>query len=194
VELVEMVRVSTEKQEAARQHDALDSNCVRVFEEKVSGKLAVDQRPGLREALDYMLENDMFAVKEVDRFGRSLMERVFVRTDMFERSVGVKVMEGIAAGEHTERSLVFDLALALAEDRRRDISRKTKNGLEAAWKRGKVCGRSHIADEDKRRIIITRHEEDEESVREIARATALSVGTVHGVLSEHKATIASQNS
>ncbi|WP_446474012.1 hypothetical protein [Actinomadura opuntiae] len=40
--------------------------------------------------------------------------------------------EGIAAGEHTERSLILDLALALAEDRRRDIIRKTNNGLEAA--------------------------------------------------------------
>jgi len=41
-----------------------------------------------------------------------------------------KVLEGIAAGEHTECSL--DLALALAEDRRRDITHKTKNGPEAA--------------------------------------------------------------
>lgn len=42
------------------------------------------------------------------------------------------MLEGIAAGEHTERSLILDLALALSEDRRRDIVRKTKNGLEAA--------------------------------------------------------------
>ncbi|MFB4302418.1 hypothetical protein [Actinomadura sp. NTSP31] len=42
--------------------------------------------------------------------------------------IAVKVLEGIAAGEHTERSLLLDLALALAEDRRRDILRKTKGG------------------------------------------------------------------
>lgn len=35
------------------------------------------------------------------------------------------MLEGIAAGEHTERSFVIDMALALAEDRRRDIVRKT---------------------------------------------------------------------
>ncbi|MGH3191170.1 MAG: hypothetical protein ACRDOL_28785 [Streptosporangiaceae bacterium] len=44
-------------------------------------------------------------------------------------------------GEHTERSLILDLALALAEDRRRDITRKTKDGLEAARKRGLAMGR-----------------------------------------------------
>ncbi len=42
-------------------------------------------------------------------------------SDLFERGIDVKVLEGIAAGKHTERSLIIDLALALAEDRRRDI-------------------------------------------------------------------------
>lgn len=52
--LVGLVRVSTSKQETARQHDALDPICERVFEEKISGKLAVDARPALAAALDYM--------------------------------------------------------------------------------------------------------------------------------------------
>ena len=90
MELVGLVRVSTEKQETARQHDALDSICVRVFEEKISGKLAMDQRPGLREALDYMREDDMLAVQEVDRLGRSLMEGLLVLTDLFERTSASK--------------------------------------------------------------------------------------------------------
>ncbi|GAA2881838.1 hypothetical protein GCM10010517_44930 [Streptosporangium fragile] len=47
------------------------------------------------------------------------------------------MLESIAAGEHAERSLI----LALAEDRRRDITRKTKNGLEAARRRGRAGGR-----------------------------------------------------
>ncbi|MFC7387141.1 hypothetical protein [Sphaerisporangium rhizosphaerae] len=52
----------------------------------------------------------------------------------------MKVLEGIAAGEHTERSFLLDLALARAEDRRRDIVKKTLNGLEAARRQGKVGG------------------------------------------------------
>lgn len=185
--LVGLVRVSTTKQETARQHDALGSICVKVFEEKVSGKLALADRPGLREAIDYMRDGDMLTVQEVDRLGRNLLEGLLVLTDLFERGIAVKVLEGIAAGEHTERSLILDLALALAEDRRRDIVRKTKNGLEAARKRGNVGGRPRIVDADKRRIIIARHENDEESVRTIAKATGLSVGTVHNVISEHRA-------
>jgi len=36
----------------------------------------------------------------------------------------VKVLEGVADGEHIERSFLLDIALALADDQRRDISRR----------------------------------------------------------------------
>ena len=45
---------------------------MKVFEEKVSGKLDVDARPGLREAIEYMRDGDMLTVQEVDRLGRNL--------------------------------------------------------------------------------------------------------------------------
>ncbi len=99
------------------------------------------------------------------------------------RGISVKVLEGIAAGEHTERNLILDLALALAEDRRRDIVRKTRNGLDAA--RARTGGRPSVVDADKRRIVLARHA-DGESIRAISRATKLSVGTVHNVLAEQR--------
>lgn len=179
--LVGLVRVSTKSQETARQHDALDPICVKVFEEKVSGKLKVEDRPGLAAALEYMRGGDMLTVNEVDRLGRSLLEGLIVLTELFERGIAVKVLDGIAQGEHTERSLILDLALALAEDRRRDIVRKTKHGLDAARARGKVGGRPRVVDQDKRAAILARREKGQ-SIREIASAVSVSVGTVSGVL------------
>lgn len=145
--LVGLVRVSTDKQNTQRQHDALDQVCLKVFEEKISGKLAVDDRPTLKAALDYIREGDMLCVQEVDRLGRNLLEGLIVLNDLFERGIAVKVLEGIASGEHTERTFILDLALALAEDRRRDIVKKTKDGLEAARKRGHVGGRKPVMTE-----------------------------------------------
>ena len=184
--LIGLARVSTSAQETARQHDALDPICVRVFEEKLSGSLAVDARPGLRAVLDYMREGDMLTVLEVDRLGRNLLEGLIVLNELFSRGIAVKVLEGIAAGEHVERSLLLDLALALAEDRRRDIARKTRSGLEAARGRGRVGGRPRVVDADKRRVILARAGEGE-SIRTIARATGVSVGTVHGVIADQRA-------
>lgn len=145
--LVGLVRVSTDKQNTQRQHDALDSICLKVFEEKISGKLAVDERPALKAALEYIRDDDMLCVQEVDRLGRNLLEGLIVLNDLFERGVAVKVLEGIASGEHTERTFILDLALALAEDRRRDIVKKTKNGLESARKQGRVGGRKPVMTE-----------------------------------------------
>ncbi len=181
--LVGLVRVSTQKQETQRQHDALDPICVKVFEEKVSGKLKIEDRPGLEEALGYMREGDMLTVQEVDRLGRNLLEGLIVLNDLFEQGKAVKVLEGIAAGEHTERTFLLDLALALAEDRRRDIVKKTKNGLEAARARGKVGGRPRVVDDDKRAVILTRREKGQ-SIRVIADAVGVSVGTVSSVLKD----------
>ena len=178
--LVGLVRVSTKGQEVARQHDALDHICVRVFEEKVSGKLKIKDRPGLQAALDYIRPGDML---KVDRLGRNLMEGLTVLSDLFDRGIAVKVLEGIAAGEHTERSLILDLALALAEDRRRDIARKTRNGLEAARRRGHVGGRPRVIDDDKRAVIAARRERGE-SIRTIAQGIGVSVGSVHNALVE----------
>ena len=98
----------------------------------------------------------------------------------------MKVMEGIAAGEHTERSFVLDMALALAEDRRRDIIRKTRDGLEAARRRGHVGGRPRVLDDDKRAVIAARRSRGE-SVREIAAAVGVSPSTVWNALSEAEA-------
>ena len=127
----------------------------------------------------------MLTVQEVDRLGRNLLEGLIVLNDLFQRGVAVKVLEGIAAGEHTERSLILDLdlALALSEVRRRDIVRKTKDGLEAARRRGRTGGRRPVVDDDKRAAILARRERGE-SIRTIAAGVKVSVGVVHKTLTE----------
>lgn len=177
--LVGLVWVSTSKQETRRQHEDLDPVCVKVFEEKVSGKLRVSDRPALKAALDCMRPGDMLTVQEADRLGRNLLEGLIVLNDLFEQGVAVKILDGIAAGEHTERSLIVDLALALAEDRRCDIVRETRNGLESAARAGRTGGRPRVVDADKRRAILARRAEGQ-SLREIARGVGVSLAVVHG--------------
>lgn len=112
---------------------------------------------------------------------------------MLQRGVGVKVLEGIAAGEHTERSLILDLALVLAEDRRRDIVRKTRNGPDAARARGRVGGRRPVVDDDKRAAILARRERGE-SIRTIATGVKVSIGVVHKTLADtQRAAAAAEN-
>lgn len=180
--LIGLVRVSTDKQNTRRQREALEPICWKVFEEKTSGKLATADRPVLLAALEHVRPGDMLAVQEVDRLGRNLLEGLIVLNDLFQRGVAVKVLDGIAAGEHTQRSLILDIAVALSEDRRRDIIAKTQNGLEAARRAGRVGGRPSVVDEDKRAAIHARRARGE-SIRTIATGLGISVGTVHKTLS-----------
>ncbi|WP_053692190.1 recombinase family protein [Streptomyces sp. WM6372] len=145
--LVGLVRVSTDKQNVDRQHDALDPICVKVFEEKVSGKLSVDERPGLSAALAYLRDGDMLCVQEVDRLGRDTLTGLTTLAELFQRNISVKVLDGVGAGEHKEMNLLLELALVLASERRRDIVKKTKDGLVAARARGRVGGRRPVMTE-----------------------------------------------
>lgn len=145
--LIGLVRVSTDKQNVDRQHDALDPLCAKVFEEKVSGKLSVAERPGLSAALDYLRDGDMLTVQEVDRLGRDTLTGLVTLAELFERNIAVKVLEGVGAGEHTEMNLLLELSLVLASERRRDIVKKTKDGLAAARTRGRVGGRRPVMTE-----------------------------------------------
>jgi DNA invertase Pin-like site-specific DNA recombinase len=84
--LIGLIRVSTDKQKTRRQHDALDPICLKVFEEKISGKLNTDDRPVLLEALSHIRDGDMLTVQEVDRLGRNLLEGLIVLNDLFQRA------------------------------------------------------------------------------------------------------------
>jgi hypothetical protein len=113
------------------------------------------------------------------RWGRNLLEGQTVLNDLSGRGVAVEVLNGIAAGEHTERSLILDLALALAQDHRRHIARKTRNGLESAARGGRKGGRPRVVDSNKRRAILARRAEGQ-SLRQIACGVGVSLAVVHG--------------
>ncbi|MEV4752398.1 hypothetical protein AB0K21_39090 [Streptosporangium sp. NPDC049248] len=65
--------------------------------------------------------------------------------------------------------------------RRRDIIRKTKNGLDAARARGRVGGRRPVVYDDKRAAILARRKRGE-SIRTIAAGVKVSVCVVHKTL------------
>lgn len=117
-----------------------------MFQERASGRAKVAECPGLVAALEYLHLGDMLTVQEADRLGRNLLEGLLVLNDLFQQGVAVKILDGVAASEHTERNLVLDLALALAEDRRRDIARKTRDGLASAALRGRRGGAARSVD------------------------------------------------
>lgn len=183
--LIGLVRVTGDARDVEQQHELLDPICAHVFEENASRRRLIKNRPQLLAALDHLRPGDMLVVKKAKHLAQNMIDGLDVLNDLFEQGVAVKVLEGIAAGDHTERSLFLDHGGDIAELRRRFLSQRIKAGLQAARERGDVGGRPTVVNGDTHAGILSRREQGE-SIRAIARSIGVSVGTVHNVLAKEE--------
>ena len=138
-QLVGYARVSTKEQNLDLQLDALKKvGCVKIFYEKVS---ALSQRKELDRALEYLRAGDSLVIWRLDRLGRSLKDLVTIIEDLRNADVGFKSLNDGIDTSSPMGKLQFGIFAALAEYEREIIVQRTKAGLEAAKKRGKVGGR-----------------------------------------------------
>src|SRR3954462_13993814 len=91
--LVGYMHVSTDgdRQVVDLQRDALLAAGVderHLFEDRASGSR--DDRPGLKQCLDYLKAGDVLVVWKLDRLGRSLAHLIEIVTGLRERGVGFK--------------------------------------------------------------------------------------------------------
>lgn len=136
-------RVSTQEQDLTPQIDRLnEAGSIKIFNDVVSGKIF--KRPGLNSLIEYARPNDLLCVVRLDRLGRSLKELLETLELLKRYQIGLlsleeKIDTSSAAGE-----LVFHVFGAIAHFERRLISDRTKDGLQAARKKGKKLGRPNI--------------------------------------------------
>ncbi|WP_374604661.1 recombinase family protein [Niveibacterium sp.] len=138
-------RVSTADQTLALQLDALRAaGCERIYQETASGKQT--DRPELAQALKALRQGDSLVVWRLDRLGRSLAH--LIQTVAAIEALGASfesITEKIDTHSATGR-LVFHVFSALAEFERNLISERTREGLQAARRRGTKGGRKPVLD------------------------------------------------
>jgi DNA invertase Pin-like site-specific DNA recombinase len=138
--LIGYARVSTDDQSLDLQLDALNqAGCERVFTDKASG--AKKNRLGLTEALSHLREGDVLAIWKLDRLGRTVKGLVDFVGELAEREVQFRSLtDGIDTTTPTGR-FFFHVMASLAQMERELIAERTKAGLDAARKRGRLVGR-----------------------------------------------------
>lgn len=183
--LIGLVRVTGDARDVDRQHELLGPICARVLEEKASRRHLIKNRPQLLAALDHLRPGDMLVVTKAKHLAQSTTDGVDVLNGLIEQGVAVKILEGMAAGDHTERSPFLDQGRDIAELRRRLLSQRIKAGLQAARERGDVGGRPTVVNDDRRAAILSLRNQGE-PIRAIARTIGVSVGTVHNVLAKRE--------
>jgi DNA invertase Pin-like site-specific DNA recombinase len=110
-----------------------------VFTDKISGAQA--ERPGLKEALSHLREADTLVVWKLDRLGRSVKGLVDLVNEMQSQFVHLKSLtHGIDTKTPAGR-FFFHVMASLAQMERELIIERTRAGLVAAKRLGRVGGR-----------------------------------------------------
>jgi DNA invertase Pin-like site-specific DNA recombinase len=128
------------EQSLALQLDALrEAGCERVFTEHASAGRT--PHLGLQEARAYLRPGDVLVVWKLDRLGRSVKGLVDLVGALAAEDVQFQSLtDGIDTTTPHGR-FFFHLMAALAQMERELIVERTKAGLDAARKRGRVGGR-----------------------------------------------------
>jgi len=141
-------RVSIEDQNLELQLSALKkAGCKRAFTDKTNG--AHSERPGLQEALSHLREADTLVVWKLDRLGRSVKGLVDLVNELKNRRAHFKSLaDGIDTKTQAGR-FFFQVMASLAQMERELIIERTRAGLEAAKRQGRVGGRKRRMTESK---------------------------------------------
>lgn len=170
-------RVSTDDQNLDAQTDALKAaGAARIFADKISG--GTRKRPELDKLFEQLREGDVVVVAKYDRLARSLRDLLDIVEAIKERGAGFRSLAEDIDTTTPAGRLVFHVFASIAQFERERISERTKEGLEAARKRGRVGGRPPALSDDQRVEVRRMREEDGKSLSEIARLFGVSVPTV----------------
>ena len=141
------IRTSTDKQLCDRQINQLTGVCDQVFVE--DGVSAVRKHRPVYEKLMRKIEpGDVFIVLSLDRAYRSVLDALTELDKLHKRDIAFRSLTQNFDTTTPEGRLLYTVCAALSEWERSILSERTKQGMEAARRRGKRIGRPPKLSED----------------------------------------------
>ena len=133
------VRVSTQDQKTDRQVIGLKDSCDHLYIEHTSA--IAKSRPIFEKVRSLLREGDTLVVWDLDRAFRSTVDAILTSEDLRNRNVGLRIISMQIDTATPEGELFYTLLAGFAQYERRMISRRTREGMEAARRQGKRIGR-----------------------------------------------------
>lgn len=176
--LIGYARVSTNDQDLALQVDALNAaGCEKIFTDKASGAKAA--RPGLAEALTYARVGDTLVVWKLDRLGRTVRGLIDLVLQLQAGSIGFRSLtDGIDTSTAGGR-FFFHVMAAFAEMERDLIQERTRAGLQAARKAGRIGGRKPAMSDDMKAQATRLLSTGQVTPRDVAKTLGVSLSTLY---------------
>jgi DNA invertase Pin-like site-specific DNA recombinase len=170
-------RVSTDDQSLDAQTDALTAaGAERIFADRISGSLR--KRPQLDQLLEQLRPGDVVAVAKYDRLARSLRDLLDIVEAIKAKGAGFRSLAEDIDTTTPAGRLVFHVFASIAQFERERISERTREGLEAARKRGRVGGRPPALSAAQRAEVRRMRDEEGRRLPEIAQLFKVSVKTI----------------
>lgn len=195
-------RVSTTDQNLDRQLEQLQkADCKKIFQEKISGKNT--NRPQLQALLDFIREDDEVVVISMDRLGRNSRDISNIIEQIKQKGATINILdlpsfEGIK--DRNLKNLLTNLVLEIqkytAEQERKTILERQKQGIKLAKERGVYKGGvvqySKDSKDPKRRLIYNTVVEllerkikgESITITEIANQVGITRNTVYRIKKE----------
>lgn len=133
------MRVSTQEQRPDRQIDGLQTRCDRLHLETVSA--VSRKRPVYEDVMSGLVPGDTLVVWDLDRAFRSVVDAVTQADRLRENGITFEIVNLQVDTSTPSGRLIYTVMSAFAEFERRMLIQRTREGLEAARRRGKRLGR-----------------------------------------------------
>lgn len=180
-------RLSAARQDEAAQMAALqEAGCSQVFHERVSTRVADQDRTQLQACLAELQPGDELVVAKLDRLGRTQVEVIVRLNDLQQQGVHVRTLDGLINTRAMGRMapLVVGLLTGLAEVERELIRERTLESIEHRRATGGDLGGRRRSYTPEQAALAHQLREAGDSYRTVAKKLGLSLATVQRILAE----------
>jgi DNA invertase Pin-like site-specific DNA recombinase len=184
--LIGYARVSTNEQDTAAQVAALKAaGCERIYRENVSGGRW--DRPELQRLLDQLRKGDVLVVWKLDRLSRSLRDVLTIMERLVEAKAGFRSLTEAIDTTSPAGRMMMQMVGAFAEFERAMLRERTKAGLEAARRDGRIGGRPPKLTSQQQAEIIRTVSRGSKTAADAARLFSVHPATISRLLARARA-------
>ncbi len=170
------LRVSLENQKEDRQEDGLRDLCDEIYVEKISG--ASKKRPVFQQVINRLSPGDVMVVWDLDRAFRSTIDALLEVEKLRQRGIEFQVVNLNVDTSTPSGELIYTVMAAFAQFERKNLIKRTKEGMASARKRGVHIGRPYKLTLEEVILADSKFQSGESTVAELAAQFECSKDTL----------------
>lgn len=182
-------RVSSTGQNLDRQIELLEKvGATKIFTEKQSGA-EISNRPELNNLLNYIREQDVVIVAELDRLGRKAKDLDYIINTIQNKGASLQILNLPTTQTQDPNlnrllnNLILELYKYIAETERQKIKERQKQGIELAKQQGKYTGRKKKYNKNSPQLVQAFKLLDKGySIRKSAESTGINYQTLRNYI------------